>query len=86
MNLLVEKGYCKAATFKWKDSKGGNKKLLVSIIKKLFLLNYYQETQLTSNEIKKIALSTFGVSISLSTVKHTSDVHPSISFIPLSKS
>ena len=85
MSLLVENQYCAAGTYIWKDNFGGNRTILATIIKKLQLLNYYKITRLTAYEIVNIASNTFGVEVSISTVRHAPSDHPSISFIPISK-
>jgi hypothetical protein len=83
LNLLVEKGYCQADTFIWKDETNGNKGFLVAILKHLHKLKYYKGNQRpTSQQIKEIAKDTFGLKISLDTIKRARPDQFDVSFIP----
>lgn len=84
MNLLVEKQYCQPNTFIWKDENKGNKGFLVAILKQLHSQGYYKNNfRLTNEQIKEIALNSFGWDVSIDTIKKTKTIHFDVSFIPI---
>jgi hypothetical protein len=83
MDVLVEEGYCKEDTFYWIDGKKGNKAFLAAIIKHLHSLGYYKNKQRPSSEqIRDIALQSFGLEIAIDTIKRASPEQFDLSFIP----
>lgn len=83
VNLLVEKGYCHSQTNFWIDDKKGNKELMVAIIKQLHVLRYYADDKKpTTTQIQSIAKNTFGVDVSIDTIKRVSHTHFNLSFLP----
>lgn len=84
MNILVEKGYCNPHTLIWEDQTGGSKGLLAAILKCLHTQGYYKNNQkLTSEQIKQIAGETFGLKISIDTVKKANKKNNVVDFIPV---
>lgn len=84
MNLLVKNNYCQAKTFIWKDEGKGNKALLASILKYLHKQEYYKSNkQLTNDQIKEISLNTFGLELSIDTIKKAKIDQFDLRFIPL---
>ncbi|MEI7501573.1 MAG: hypothetical protein WCK84_14140, partial [Bacteroidota bacterium] len=83
MNLLVDKKRCQPKTFVWKDKKKGYKGFLGALIKDLHLKGYFKENkELEYSEIKLVAHNTFGVLISMDTIKRA-EVDPAfLNFIP----
>jgi hypothetical protein len=85
MDLLVEKDYCQAHTYIWKDENNGKKGFLAAVIKYLHTQGYYKKNRQPSNDqIKEIALNTFGLKISIDTVKKSKLDQYDVSFIPVS--
>jgi hypothetical protein len=68
MRILAENGYIEPNTHIWKDKE--NKKFLASMIKDLHYKGYYKENNKPANKtIVDICKNTFGVNISIETVK-----------------
>jgi len=83
MALLVSKNHCQSGTYIWKDEKKGNKTVLAAILKHLHHQQYYKNnTKLTNDQIQKIAQNTFGLSISIDTIKRATSENADVSFIP----
>lgn len=83
MNLLVEKGYCQADTFIWKDAKKGNKGYLAAILKYLHSQQYYKNNlRPTSEQIQSIAKNTFGWEMGIDTIKRSNPEQFDVSFLP----
>jgi hypothetical protein len=83
MNLLADKMYCQPKTHVWKDKKKGYKCFLVALLKDLHLKGYYRnKKELKHEEIKRVAQNTFGVNMSIDTIKRAEVNSASLSFIP----
>lgn len=83
MDLLVKKSFCQKDTFIWRDSKGGSKTLLISILKHLHALGYYKDgKRLKEEQIKIISKNTFSVELSSSTIKKAKVDLTGLAFLP----
>lgn len=82
MDMLVLKDYIQPFTYKWKDEKNRNKTFLSTILKFLFLQNYYK-TKPSNEQYIEIAQNTFGLKIGIDTMKRANPEQSDLSFIPL---
>jgi len=72
MGLLATNGLIDPNTYIWVDHKKSNKSFLATIIKKLHSLGYYKQDKMpTRNQIKAIAINSFGWDISVHTIART---------------
>lgn len=86
INILIERGFCEPGTNSWKDENNGSKGFLVSIIKYLHHLGYY-DYKPTNEDIHYICLNTFHINISIDTIKkNKSSKAYNLNFLPLSSS
>ena len=84
MDLFVKKGYCQPNTFIWKDQGKGNKGLVAAIIKCLHKQGYYRSNRNPNNtQIILISKNTFGLELSIDTVKKAKPDNFDLKFIPL---
>ena len=73
MDLLVEHNYCMPITYIWIDHSGGSMSFLAALLKYLQFQGYYKKNKRLKNEqIKEIALNTFGYDIGIDTIKKAS--------------
>jgi len=85
MNILADKSLIEHNTELWKDEGKGSKGYLVSLIKNLHLKQYFKEDKKPSNEqIKVICKNTFGIEISIETIKRIRENSFDFQFIPYS--
>jgi hypothetical protein len=82
MEKLVSKNLCQPHIYYWKDEAGGNKKLLIAIIKTIQLQGFL-ERKITNSEIEFIAKNTFNHEISIDSIKKTKANSINIDYIPL---
>ncbi|WP_111627051.1 hypothetical protein [Larkinella arboricola] len=70
MELLVERKYCQAGTYIWIDTAPGFKSTVVILIKHLHAQGFFKNKKKPSNqEIVIVAQNTFGVQLSIDSVK-----------------
>lgn len=83
MNLLVEQEKIAPYTFIWRDFGGGYKSNVVSLIKDLQQKGYFKSSSpLNSNQTRTVIKNTFGVDVSVSTIKHAKFNAREFAFIP----
>jgi hypothetical protein len=82
MEKLVSKNLCQPHTYYWKDEAGGNKKLLVAIIKTIQLQGFLKR-KISNFEIEFIAKNTFNHEIGIDSIKKTKADSITIDYIPL---
>jgi hypothetical protein len=83
MEILVTENFCQQGTYIWKDQKKGNKTILAAILKYLHQQKYYKNNSpLTINQIREIALNTFGMNVAIDTIKKANPANSMLSFIP----
>jgi hypothetical protein len=83
MELLVLEGLVHQNTYLWISHKGGYKGLLVGVIKKLQAQGYYRDNRMpTPEQIREISKNTFGVEVSVHTIKRAGIHDLYTKFIP----
>lgn len=83
MELLVTKNLVYPNTYIWKDEEKGNKAYLVGIIKDFHGKKYYKDNQRpTGEQIKLICKNTFGLEVSIHTIKRAKADNFNLDFIP----
>ena len=84
MNLLVQKGYCEAGTYKWKDQGKGYKGLAAAIIKCLKPRGYFKPeiTTLSNDSVVYLCKNSFQIDVGIDTVKRANSGKFEVSFIP----
>lgn len=83
MALLVKHKKVAAITFKWKDLNNGYKSYVAYLVKELQQKGYFKSSSmLNSDQTRTIIKNTFGVDVSVSTIKHANCDSNEFAFIP----